>query len=95
MVGTENEGGLTRVVTWAPGADPVLLGSGMAFQVNARGSVAYKLPYENEQWLRKDGVDRPLPFGPSPYSIAQITGLTDDDIAYGLHYSTPVRWICA
>ncbi len=84
-----------RLVVWAPAAAPVSLGDVYGHAVNARGSIAYERAYENEQWLRKDGVDRSLPFGPSPFSIADIAALTDDDIAYGTHYSTPVRWVCA
>jgi hypothetical protein len=95
VIGTETNGTDTQIVMWAPGAAPVSLGQGAAHAVNARGSIAYERVYENELWLRQDGVDRSLPFGPSPYSIADIAALTDDDIVYGLHYSTPVRWICA
>lgn len=95
VVGQEYTGSSQVTLAWVPGAAPTLLAEGaVAHAVNARGSVAYEQTYENQQWLRQDGIDRALPFGPSPYSIADITGLTDDDIAYGNHYSTPVRWIC-
>ncbi|MEH0932400.1 hypothetical protein [Micromonospora sp. CPCC 205558] len=96
VVGEEYTGSSQLALLWAPGTAPALLAHGAAVHaVNARGSVAYEQVYENKQWLRQNGVDRTLPFGPSPSSIADITGLTDDDIAYGNHYSTPVRWICA
>ncbi|MGI5520366.1 hypothetical protein ACQEUX_05370 [Micromonospora sp. CA-259024] len=96
VVGQEYTGSSQLALVWAPGAAPALLAQGaVAHAVNARGSVAYERIYENEQWLRQNGVNRALPFGPSPFSIADITGLTDDDIVYGNHYSTPVRWICA
>ncbi|SCG49275.1 hypothetical protein [Micromonospora zamorensis] len=95
VVGQEYTGSRQLVLAWAPGTAPVLLAEGaVAHAVNARGSVAYEQTYENQQWLRQDGIDRALPFGPSPYSVADITGLSDDDVAYGNHYSTPVRWIC-
>ncbi|MEU6075221.1 hypothetical protein [Micromonospora sp. NPDC047074] len=96
VVGMEVTGSSHLVLAWAPGTAPALLAQGATpHAVNARGSVAYEKSYENEQWLRQDGVDRALPFGPSPFSIADVAGLTDDDVAYGNHYSTPVRWVCA
>jgi uncharacterized membrane protein len=94
VIGTERTGPDARIVEWAPAAAPVSLGTGAAYAINARGSIAYEREYENELWLRQNGVDRSLPFGPSPYSIADIVALTDDDIVYGLHYSAPVRWLC-
>jgi hypothetical protein len=94
VIGTEYHGNNSQILVWAPGAAPVSLGTGAPLAINARGSIVYKRVYENELWLRQDGVDRSLPFGPSPYPIAQIAALTDNDIAYGLHYSNPERWIC-
>lgn len=96
VVGEENEESSGVALVWAPGKLPALLAKGaFAHAVNARGSVAFEKIYENEHWLRQDGVDRALPFGPSPYPIAEVVALTDGDIAYGNNYSTPVRWICA
>jgi uncharacterized membrane protein len=95
VLGEEQGPDDVRVVVWAPGAAPVSLGRGAAHAVNAAGSVAYERIYENEQWLRQGGVDRALPFGPSPYSVADVVAVTSDDTVYGTHYSTPVRWVCA
>jgi uncharacterized membrane protein len=95
VVGEEYDGTSSRVVVWAPGADPVSLGTGVARAVGARGSVVYKRIYENQLWLRQDGVDRALPFGTAPFASADVVALTDDDTAYGYFYPNPVRWVCA
>lgn len=97
VIGREHNGPDFEVVVWAPGAAPVSLGPGWAKAINARGSVVYRRVQENQNqlWLRQDGVDRALPFGPSPFPIAEVNGLTDDDTAYGTHSSSPVRWVCA
>jgi uncharacterized membrane protein len=92
---TTEEDSSIHAVVWAPGAEPVSLGKVEAHAISARGSIAYERVYENEQWFRQDGVDRALPFGPSPYSIADVMAVTDDDTVYGMNYSNPVRWICA
>jgi hypothetical protein len=85
----------TQILAWAPGAAaPVALGHGHPNAIGSRGSIAYERDYENEQWLRKDGVDHALPFGSSPYSVADVVAVTDDDIVYGSLYSAPVRWVC-
>ncbi|WP_433386584.1 hypothetical protein [Micromonospora sp. KLBMP9576] len=96
VAGQEHSGNSSLALAWAPGAAPTLLAEGaVTHAVNARGSVAYGQTYENKQWLRQNGVDRALPFGSSPYPIAEVAALTDDDIAYGNVSSTPVRWVCA
>jgi hypothetical protein len=95
VLGQEHHGSSVQVVEWAPGANPVSFGAGWAQAINARGSIVYRRAETNELWFQQGGVDRALPFGPSSFPIAEVTGLTDDDIAYGRQYSTPVRWVCA
>jgi hypothetical protein len=94
VIGNESDETGTEVVVWGPDGAPVSLGRGEARAVSARGSVAYERPFGNEQLLRQNGVDRALPFGPSPFSVADVVAVTDDDVVYGTHYSTPVKWVC-
>jgi hypothetical protein len=94
VLGTEFTGITGRVVTWAPDGNPVPVADGTGQAINVQGSIAYVRPYQNDLWLRQDGVDRPLPFGPSPYPVGRVVALTDTGVAYGQNFSTPVRWTC-
>lgn len=94
VLGTETTGITGRVVTWTPDGNPVAVADGTGQAINAKGSIAYFRPYQNDLWLRQDGVDRPLPFGPSPYAVGKVVDLTDTGVAYGQNFSTPVRWTC-
>jgi hypothetical protein len=94
VLGTETMGTAGRVVTWSPDGNPVAVADGIGQAINAQGSIAYFRPYQNDLWLRQDGVDRPLPFGPSPYPVGKVVALTDTGVAYGQNFSTPVRWTC-
>jgi len=94
VLGTETTGSAGRVVTWSREGTPVVVADGTGQAINAQGSIAYFRPYQNELWLRQDGVDRALPFGPSPYAVGKVVALTDTGVAYGQNFSTPVRWTC-
>ncbi|AGL21092.1 hypothetical protein [Actinoplanes sp. N902-109] len=99
IAGTENPGtgndSDTRMLVWAPGAAPVPYGAATPLAVSATGDIAYRRPYENELWLRHDGVDHALPFGPSPYPVATVVGINPTHTVYGNNFSTPVRWRCS
>jgi hypothetical protein len=95
VLGDELTGNTFRAVTWSPDGTPALVADGGSGQaINASGSIAYFRAFQNDLWLRQDGVDRSLPFGPSPYAVGKVVALTDSGVAYGMNFSTPVRWTC-
>jgi hypothetical protein len=83
-----------QALVWAPGTAPVPLGSGLATEVNARGSIVVERLPEAKLWLLQDGAYRSLPTDTSPFSTGDVVALTDDDVVYGMYRQTPVRWVC-
>ncbi|MCZ4506891.1 hypothetical protein O3Q52_01440 [Streptomyces sp. ActVer] len=88
--------GPTSILLWRNGTagGPEVLGEGAPQAVNRHGSVVVLTTPDTKLWLIQNGVTRSLPSDTTPFPTAEVTALTDHDIAYGRWNSTPVRWDC-
>jgi hypothetical protein len=77
--------GPTSILLWRNGTatGPEVLGEGEPQAVNRHGSVVVRTTPDTKLWLIQNGVTRSLPSDSTPFPTAEVTALTDHDIAYG------------